>query len=315
VGLAPDGFSEEVPDLGPVPERLTIGIETAGALVAQQFPQWAELPLAPVADQGWDNSTFRLGDDLLVRLPNAAEYALAVEKEQRWLPKLAAHLPVPVPVPLGVGRPGAGFPFPWSVYRWLPGRPADRGSIADPVGVAADLAEFITALQRVDAADGPRPGIHNWFRGGTLRTYDPTARSALARLDGHLDLELATAAWKDALAARWDGVEAWFHGDLAPGNLLLDKDSRLTAVIDFGTCGVGDPSCDYASAWTLLDAEGRHVLRERLDIDPATWARGRGWALWKSLSQLAAGLADDEPWAVDAQVTVDEVLDDYRATR
>ncbi len=307
--------TEDVPDLGPAPRRLTVSVETVRHLVAEQFPHWGNRPIAPVSNPGWDNATFHLGDDLVVRLPSAAEYALAVEKEHRWLPELGDQLPFPIPVPLGLGKPGAGYPFPWAVYGWLPGEAADRATTIDPVGIAEDVARFLGALQRIDATHGPQPGIHNWFRGATLRTYDSTARGALAGLDDHIDVGLAAAAWDDALAARWNGVDVWFHGDLAPGNLLLGR-GRLAAVIDFGTCGVGDPSCDLAIAWTLLTRTGRQVLREGLDMKDSTWARGRGWALWKSLSHLANAVQDqDEPSEAEARLIVDAILDDYSATR
>ena len=269
-----------VPDLGPLPQRVSVDVAQVRLLIDGQFPQWAGLPVRPVRSSGWDNFTFHLGDAMVVRLPSAAEYALAVEKEQRWLPALAPRLPLPIPVPLGAGRPGAGYPFPWSVYRWLDGEPATADGVADPVRFARDLAGFVAAVRNVDPADGSRPGKHNWFRGATLRTYDGQARRALTKLGGTVDG--AAALWAAALTAPWDGVERWFHGDLAPGNLLL-RDGELAAVIDFGTCGVGDPACDLAIAWTLLTAAGRQVFRERLSIDDATWARGRGWALWKTL--------------------------------
>ncbi|MBE8518632.1 aminoglycoside phosphotransferase family protein [Amycolatopsis sp. H6(2020)] len=268
-----------MPDLGPLPQRVSVDVAQVRLLIDGQFPQWAGLPVRPVRSSGWDNFTFHLGDAMVVRLPSAAEYALAVEKEQRWLPALAPRLPLPIPVPLAAGRPGAGYPFPWSVYRWLDGEPATADGVADPVRFARDLAGFVAAVRNVDPADGPRPGKHNWFRGATLRTYDGQARRALTKLGG---AGSAQALWEAALTAPWDGVERWFHGDLAAGNLLL-RDGELAAVIDFGTCGVGDPACDLAIAWTLLTADGRQVFRERLSIDNATWARGRGWALWKTL--------------------------------
>jgi aminoglycoside phosphotransferase (APT) family kinase protein len=270
------------PQPGPAPQRIAVGAEQVHRLVAAQFPQWAGLPIRPVAHGGWDNWTFHLGPRMSVRLPSAAEYALAVDKEHRWLPVLAPRLPLPVPTPLAKGRPGEGYPFPWSIYPWLDGEPAGADRIADPVRFAVDLAGFLAALQSVDTADGPGPGLHNWFRGGPLRTYDGDARRALTALDRHVDTDLAGRIWQDALDAHGDGPKRWFHGDVAAGNLLLD-DGALAAVIDFGTCGVGDPACDLAVAWTLLTADSRPAFRERLRVDDATWARGRGWALWKAL--------------------------------
>jgi aminoglycoside phosphotransferase (APT) family kinase protein len=302
-----------VPDLGPAPQRLAVDVETARHLVADQFPHWAHLPITPVRAPGWDNVTFHLGDDMLLRLPSAAEYELAVDKEHRWLPELAKQLPTPIPAPLAQGLPGAEYPFRWSVYGWLPGEPATPGALTDPMGIAVDVTDFLAALRRIDAADGPQPGLHNWFRGATLRTYDAIARGALANLEGHINVALATAAWEDAVEARWDGVNVWFHGDLAAGNLLVEA-GRLAAVIDFGACGVGDPSCDLAIAWTLLEPPGRQLLRERLQIDVSTWARGRGWALWQSFRNLANALEDrDGRSATGAGLVLDAILDDYIA--
>ena len=284
---------DHVPDLGPPPARIAVGPQTVQQLVSDQFPQWSHLDVEPVRDPGWDNVTFRLGEDLLVRLPSAAEYALAVEKEQQWLPRLAPHLPLPVPSVRGLGVPGAGYPFAWSVYGWIDGSTPSRAEIAGQAHLVDQLADFLLSLRSIDPGDGPQPGIHNWYRGATLLTYDATARRALEALAGHIDVDLAGDLWADALAAPWDGADVWFHGDLAEGNLLL-RDGRLAAVIDFGTCGVGDPSCDLAIAWTLLDEPGRRRLKERLRIDDATWSRGRGWALWKTLSSLASALSDHD---------------------
>ena len=285
----------QVPDLGPPPARVAVDAGTVQTLVSDQFPHWSHLDVVPVQNPGWDNFTFHLGEDLLARLPGAAEYALAVEKEQQWLPRLAPHLTVPIPSVRGLGVPSAGYPFAWSIYDCIDGSTATRTDITDQARFAEQLADFLVSLRSIDPADGPQPGIHNWYRGATLLTYDATARRALEALTGHIDVDLAAEVWSDALTASWDGKDVWFHGDLATGNLLL-REGQLAAVIDFGTCGVGDPSCDLAVAWTLLSKPGRELLRDRLMIDEATWARGRGWALWKSLSSLASAIArDDEP--------------------
>ena len=280
-------------------------------LLAAQFPQWADLPIEPVARGGWDNWTFHLGDELVVRLPTASEYALAVEKEHRWLPLLAPRLPLPVPTPVARGAPGAGYTHPWSVYRWISGRPASLERVADHRLFAADLAAFLSALRAVDPAGGPGPGKHNWFRGGPLTTYDSITRHGLHELEGRVDVDAVRAVWVGALGAPWDGVERWFHGDVASGNLLVDGAGRLSAVIDFGTCGVGDPACDLAVAWTLLGDEGRDVFRDRLGVDDATWTRGRGWALWKAVATCRQALAArEEAELARAQRVLDMILRD-----
>ncbi|MFI9639795.1 aminoglycoside phosphotransferase family protein [Micromonospora sp. NPDC051925] len=254
-------------------------------LVATQFPAWADLPVRPVSAGGWDNRTFHLGDTMTVRLPSAHGYAAQVAKEQRWLPYLAPRLPLPVPVPLGRGRPAEGYPFEWSVYRWIDGQQATAARIGDLTTFAADLAGFLAALYQVDPTAGPTAGPHSFWRGGPLRTYDAETRTAIARLAHRIPVGPVTRIWSAALASTWTGPPVWFHGDVAFGNLLV-RDGRLAAVIDFGTSGVGDPACDLAIAWTLLDASARAALRAALDVDVGTWRRGRGWALWKALITL-----------------------------
>ena len=251
-------------------------------LVAAQFPHWAGLPVTPVVPGGHDHRTFRLGDELSVRLPSGEGYAQQVAKEQRWLPVLAPRLPLAIPQPVAHGAPGDGYPFEWSVYRWLEGEPAMAGTIADPVGLAVELAGFLRALGAADAAGGPPPGPHNFHRGGPVAFYEAESLRAIETLGGRIPREAALAVWEDAVASPWEGEPVWFHGDVAEGNLLL-RDGRLAAVIDFGTSGVGDPACDTVIAWTLLRGRARAAFREALGADDATWARGRGWALWKAL--------------------------------
>jgi aminoglycoside phosphotransferase (APT) family kinase protein len=292
-------------------DRVDIDAALVGLLVAEQFPQWADLPVRPVEFGGWDNRTFHLGSDKTVRLPSAARYAEQVDKEHRWLPKLAPHLPLPIPMPLTEGAPAHGYPWGWSVYRWLEGETAIVGRIADLRQFAIALAWFLAALQRIDPAGGPLPGRHNFYRGGPLMVYDAETRQALAALEGRIDTEAASAVWEAALDATWHGSPVWFHGDVATGNLLV-KEGRLSAVIDFGTSGVGDPSCDLAISWTLFRGESRKAFHEALGPDDATWARGRGWTLWKALITLAEHIDTNPLEAGVARRVIDEVLNDHR---
>jgi aminoglycoside phosphotransferase (APT) family kinase protein len=286
-----------------------IDASLAARLVAAQFPQWADLPVRPVALGGWDNRTFHLGEQMIVRLPSAQRYAAQVEKEQRWLPALAASLPLPIPSPIAMGRPGDDYPWPWSIYGWLNGETATRGRIADLNRFGADLAGFLSALQRIDVADGPAAGPHSFWRGGPLATYDGETRQSIEELGGKIDTAAVTQVWNAALAATWRGSRVWVHGDVAAGNLLVDE-GRLSAVIDFGCCAVGDPACDLAIAWTFLEGESREAFRAALPLDAAAWARGRGWTLWKALKVWAA-LPDANPLGAERsrRIVVDLVAE------
>ena len=267
-------------------DEVDVDAELVSRLVAEQLPQWEGLPIEPVYPRGTDNALYRLGDAMVVRLPRRQMDAERLEKERHWLPRLAPALPLAVPVPLAAGVPGAGYPFAWSVYSWLPGEPATADRLVDLRRAATDLAQFVGALQRVDPADGPPPGPHNAFRGAPLPTRDGSTRAAIASLAGTVDSALLIAAWEAALdAPEWRGGPVWIHGDLDSRNLLTDK-GRLTAVIDFGCLGVGDPAYDIAVAWKVFSPDVRDVFRARLAIDDATWARGRGLVLSQALIAL-----------------------------
>lgn len=284
-------------------------------LVANQFPQWAELAVRPVAHGGSDNRTFHLGEKMLVRLPSAVDYAVQVDKEQRWLPRLAPLLPLPIPKPLAIGEPADGYLWKWSVYSWLEGDTAAPERISDLSDFACSLAQFLIALHRIDPAGGPVSGPHNFYRGGALGTYDSETRRAIDALQGAIDVDAATEVWEAALATAWNGSPVWIHGDISAGNLLLQS-GRLSAVIDFGQLGVGDPACDLSIAWTLFSDESREAFRAMLPLDAGTWARARGWTLWKALI-VAAGLTGANPPDVEAappRRIIDDVLEDHRRT-
>jgi aminoglycoside phosphotransferase (APT) family kinase protein len=290
--------------------REDIDADLVARLIAEQFPQWAHLPIRPVEPGGWDNRTFRLGDELSVRLPSGDWYALQVDKEQRWLPLLAPRLPLAIPAPIARGVPGAGYPYGWSVVRWLPGEPASTAAIADLTEFAVALASFLSALGRIDAGDGPPPGRHTFWRGGSLMTYAQETHEAIDALGPRIPRRATLAVWDDAVHSIWQGRPVWFHGDVAADNLLV-RDGRLAAVIDFGSSGVGDPACDVVIAWTLLSGESREAFRATLGVDDAMLARARGWALWKALITLAG----DPDGNGASRHALEQVLADHAARR
>lgn len=270
-------------------DRIDIAVDLVRALIATQFPRWAELPIERVALNGWDNSTFHLGERLKVRLPTAARYALAVEKENTWLPRLAPLLPLPVPVPVAIGAPGQGYAWPWAVYDWLDGETVSADRVKDQEQFAAALAGVLQALWHIDTSGGPAAGEQNFHRGGSLQVYDAEACASMAALADRIEAAGALAVWEAALAGSWSRPPVWVHGDIAVGNLLV-RDRALSAVIDFGGLGVGDPACDLVIAWVFMDEAARAVFRARLGLDAATWARARGWALWKAMLVMERGI-------------------------
>lgn len=271
-------------------DRITVTTETVAALIADQFPQWAGEAIAPVATMGWDNRTFRLGADKLVRLPSGPGYAAQPGKEWQCLPHLAVHLPVPVPKVLGEGNPGQGYPYHWSILSYLEGVPA-APRLATSTAFAEDLAAALRALRTTPIGPGPAPGMHNFHRGGDVRIYDQDLRKALDQLGASVDRNTILKVWTAACHSQWTAAPVWVHGDIAMGNLLA-RDDRLAGLIDFGCCAVGDPACDLTIAWTLFDGPARDTFRKAVGYDTATWARARGWAVWKAALESVKGNTD-----------------------
>lgn len=293
--------------------EVDIDISLVSQLLEAQFPQWADLPIERVESAGTDNALYRLGNNMVVRLPRIDWAIEQIQKEQQWLSKLALHLPLAIPTPLATGTPGEGYPWHWSVYRWLEGENATRERITDPVQAAIDLAQFIAALQQIDTTGGPLPGSHNSYRGEPLATRDSETREAIASQYGTLDTDSVTTVWDTAVKAPvWHGSPVWIHGDLQAGNLLAVQ-GHLSAVIDFGCLGVGDPACDVMAAWLYLSAKTREVFRAVLQVDDATWARGRGWALSVGLIALPYYQNTNPILAEIARRAINEAIADYIA--
>lgn len=293
--------------------ELDIDTALVQRLLARQFPQWAALPVTPVASAGTDNALFRLGPDKVIRLPRIHWAVDQVENEWQWLPRLAPHLPLTVPLPLALGQPADGYPWSWSIYPWIEGENATFDRLVDPLQAARDLAGFIRALQGIVTTGAPPPSERD--RGGPLALRDADVRDALDDLRQLaaqgielIDIEAAAAAWAAALSAPpYLGQPVWLHGDLQSGNLLAFN-GRLHAVIDFGCLAVGDPACDLQPAWNLFDSSSRAMFREVLEVDGGMWARGRGWALSVGLIALPYYHVTNPVLAGIAQRAIAEVL-------
>jgi aminoglycoside phosphotransferase (APT) family kinase protein len=261
-------------------DEVEIDAALVARLLTEQFPHWAGTPIEVVTSSGTDHVAFRVGTDLVARLPRTERMQGQTEKDLAWLPRLAPHLPLAIPEPLALGVPGAGYPCTWGVYRWLEGETFDLNRLTDPSAAAHQLAEFIHRLQAIDITDAPRPPAGDPFSRGTpLAPRDALFREALDQIGDELDTKRVLAAWEDALAAdTYTGPPVWMHGDLMPGNILV-ADGKLSAVIDFGTARVADPAADLLAAWWLFEGDSRQAFRDALNVDRTTWTRARGWIM------------------------------------
>ena len=283
--------------------------DLARKLIAEQFPEYSNLLIVDVEKQGHDNRTYRLGDDMLIRMPTAADYALKVPKEQELLPKLANRLSVSIQAPIKMGKPSAYYPYPFSIYKWLPGKSINLLTLTDQEKeqLAFDLSKFLKELQSISDIEGPEPGQHNWWRGDHVSVYDKGAREQIAELAEIIDAEQALALWDKACTTKWNNHPIWIHGDFAIGNILMDG-GKLSAVIDFGGAAVGDPACDLVIAWTYLSGKAREIFISDMAMDPDTWLRARAWALWKATFELCQIADKNSPEASLQKRIIDEVM-------
>ena len=273
-------------------DEVPIDHELVRRLLHGQAPELAEHELRAAPTQGTDNLMFRLGEDLVVRLPRKPAAVGGLLVERHWLPRLAPALPLAVPLPVIDGEPSADYPFPWAVCRWLPGRPVEPGGLA--TGDVRRLAAFVHGLQAADPDGGPP--VEAGRRGGPVAAYAPVFERALdtmiaavrsGRIEtGLVDPGRARAVWRAALEAPpWSGPGVWVHRDLYGGNLLA-VEGRLAGVIDFGGLAVGDPAGDVMAAFHVVGRRDQPEFRAAIGVDDATWARGRGWALVQGLEAL-----------------------------
>ncbi|HET9169365.1 MAG TPA: aminoglycoside phosphotransferase family protein [Actinospica sp.] len=289
-------------------DAVAIDVPLVRELLAAQFPRWAALPLQPVDSNGLVNAVYRLGAGLSVRLPRRPTTTDEIRREQAKLMALAPLLPVAIPAVEAIGAPADAFPGEWSVHRWLTGTTPSPDALADPRRLATDLAAFIDAFRQIDLPDRPPTYPGERRTRASMASMDASTRKTIGELDGLIDTGAALASWQESLAAPYDGREVWVHSDLKPNNLLVSTEGRLAAVIDFETCGLGDPACDLFPAWYLLPANARAEFRAALDVDDATWLRGRGRVLSQALGYLRDYQDTNPALAKDARHAIGEIL-------
>jgi aminoglycoside phosphotransferase (APT) family kinase protein len=263
-------------------DEVDVDVGLVQRLLAAQMPAIARRRLTVVEPWGTDNAIWRLGDDLVVRLPRVRRAEPQVALEATLLPRLAAHLAVAVPEPVSVGDPGSGYPYRWAVHRWIEGQPADPATIGDPVVFAVDLARVVRQLRDLPTTGAPLPSN----RARPLHEYDEATRGCIDRCRELIDVDAALAVWEEALAApAHDGEPEWVHGDL-DGNCLV-RDGRLCGLVDWGSTCAGDPAVDVQVVWSpLFTPESRRAFLDTLDVGGATVARSRGAAINQACAAL-----------------------------
>jgi aminoglycoside phosphotransferase (APT) family kinase protein len=266
---------------------IEITTELVQKLISAQFPAWIGLPVRFMENGGNDNRTFRLGDELLVRLPASPAYAPQSVKEFEWLPKLGKYMTLPIPSVVAKGKPAFGYPFSWLVTRYIQGETATPERIVNSKQFALDLGGFLKELQSADTKNAPTAGQDNFYRGGNLLVYHDETLKALdilkhKKIYSEEILNTLESVWNFALCSKWENPPVWVHGDVAASNLLVNNGS-LCAVIDFGCSAIGDPACDYVMGWTFFNADDRKIFLSQPHPDNNTVNRARGWALWKAL--------------------------------
>lgn len=272
-------------------KRESVTIEQVTEMISHQFPKYRKLEIKPVEIQGHDNYSFRLGSELIVRVPAALEYASKVPIEYRTLPEIAKCLSFPIPIPLHLGRESRVFPYPFLISTWLPGISLNLMSKtkSEDVTFARNLAQFLKQLQSVTQVAEIKPALHNWYRGSHISVYDQQIRQQTKLIDDYIDTTRILTLWDSACATKWQRDSVWVHGDIAPGNLIFNN-GDFYAVIDFGGLAVGDPACDLVIAWTYFKGRAREVFISEMDLDQETWLRAKAWALWKSTYELSHGI-------------------------
>lgn len=276
-------------------------------LLAEQRTGWADLPLRRLPASGTVNVSYRLGHDMVVRLPRASEFADGPPHEARWMPLFAPLLPLAVPAHLALGTPTQDYPSHWSVLEWIDGEPASQVTLRDLDAAADALGELVAALKDVPTDGAPDGGSYRAFG---LQRVDADLRRWADQLPDDIDRAAVLAVWEECLSAGvWTDPPRWLHSDLRGDNLIA-RDGDLVAVIDWEGCTVGDPSADYLAAWWLFDRPSRDSFRRASGARANDWLRAKGWALYMAVAAIPYYCKTNQVFAGQARAALRGILAD-----
>ncbi len=293
------------------PNQLRVSLATVRELVDEQFPEWRGLPMREITARGTVNALFRIGDQYVARLPiepgDAASTRRGLESEAEAAHELLGRTRFRTPEPVALGEPGAGYPLPWSVQTWLPGTVANDHDLGDSVAFAHDIAEFIHAVRAIDTRGRSFSGKG---RGGDLHAHDAWMEMCFQESEGLLDVPLLRQMWDQLrVLSRSAAPDVMNHGDLVPGNVLVSN-GRLAGIIDVGGLGPADPALDLVSAWHLLEAGPRQVLRDDLGSDDLEWTRGKAWAFEQAMGLVWYYVESNPVMSLIGRRTLERILTD-----
>lgn len=275
-------------------------------LLIKQMPEWSDLPLQRLETSGTVNIAYRLGDDMLVRLPRTSDFSAGTEREAQWMPVFAPGLPLRLPRHHALGQPSEAYPSHWSVLEWIEGTTADETTLANLHEAAVALGEFVVALRRVSTDGAPQGGN---YRGFGLANMDRDLRYWADRLPEDIDRDAVIGVWESCLSAgEWAGPPTWFHSDLRGDNLIAHE-GKLVAVIDWEGCTVGDPSADYLAAWWLFDGDSRETFRSTCNAERSDWQRAKGWALHMAVVAIPYYTDSNPGFVEQARNALNVILD------
>jgi aminoglycoside phosphotransferase (APT) family kinase protein len=290
------------------PDQLTVAIKTVEELVADQFPEWVDLPITEVASEGTVNALFRIGDRLVARFPlqpgDVDATRRQFESEAEAARELLGRTPFATPEPLGVGEPGVGFHLPWTVQTWLAGTTATVVDPGSSTAFAEDLAGFIHGVRSIDTRGRTFDGSG---RGGDLHRHDDWMEACFQRSEQLFDVPRLRRMWANLRELSRTAADIMTHGDLTPGNVLVSA-GRLTGVLDVGGLGPADPALDLVGAWHLLGAGPRRVFREHLGCDDLEWERGKAWAFEQAMGAAWYYVKSNQAMSRMGRRTIERIL-------